>query len=364
MKRVDEQDPKRALALLLLLVLASLMTMSVLQETMTTEAGPLRHELPDELPDELRHELPDELPDEAVLVVPSAEPAPSPVDPALASSASWVQATLGPKPWLPTDKAGDMYPVDPAGKIKCVALRTGHLVEHFIDPTDCYTEDDRREMIRALVYTLIDAFDAHGIEYWLDSGTLLGSVRHGGLIPHDLDADFGLTHASFEQLRRTNLTFPSRYELFVNDSRFYRRGPYAYLPGRFTDTTKGLYIDLFEFLPSTRIEPTTDRDAATATTPHGTDPSTNTSTHLEATTTTTTTTTTVAIEMLGPAASNCWWACKNCPEPMHFLVPRDVIFPLVRCKFDDRMAWCPRQATEYLQVLYGNDFMTLKHSAS
>ncbi|EQC33789.1 hypothetical protein SDRG_08473 [Saprolegnia diclina VS20] len=358
MKLVDEQDPKRALALLLLLVLASLMTMSVLQETMTTEAGPLRHELPDEPTNELPDEPTNELPDKVVLAAPTAEPssiapspsptelAPSSSEPALASSAPWVQATLGPKPWLPTDKAGDMYPVDPAGKIKCVALRTGHLVEHFINPTDCYTEDDRRQMIRALVYTLIDAFDANGIEYWLDSGTLLGSVRHGGLIPHDLDADFGLTQASFAQLRRTNLTFPSRYELFVNDSQFYRRGPYPYLPGRFTDTTKGLYIDLFEFLPSTkRIE-------------HVVLPAANSSmTQLEEATT-------VEVPMLGPAASNCWWACKNCPAPMHFLVPSDWVFPLVRCKFDDRMTWCPHQTTAYLQVLYGNDFMTLKHSAS
>lgn len=58
----------------------------------------------------------------------------------------------------------------------------------------------QRDLRRLLEFTA-DFLARHHVEYWIDYGVLLGSVRHGRLILWDYDLDLAVTSRGFEVLR-------------------------------------------------------------------------------------------------------------------------------------------------------------------
>ena len=112
----------------------------------------------------------------------------------------------------------------------------------------------------------IDAFcKLHNISYFLDSGTLLGSVRHEGFIPWDDDIDILMPRDDYEKFKKIFAKDNSHYKLLTYDT----RDDYYYLFGKVVDTNTeliedigrdritdfGVYVDIFPIdgLPDNRI---------------------------------------------------------------------------------------------------------------
>lgn len=67
------------------------------------------------------------------------------------------------------------------------------------NPEGSLLRKDQKELLRILV-TIAEICDDNGLKWWIDSGTLLGAVRHKGFIPWDDDIDIALLKDDYIRL--------------------------------------------------------------------------------------------------------------------------------------------------------------------
>ena len=97
------------------------------------------------------------------------------------------------------------------------------------------------DQLKHLQIEILDAVDSfcrcHDIHYWLDSGTLIGAVRHKGYIPWDDDIDIGMLRQDYDRFVRSFNNENDRYQVYSPETDRHWGFPW----GKILDTRTVLY---------------------------------------------------------------------------------------------------------------------------
>lgn len=125
-----------------------------------------------------------------------------------------------------------------------------------------YTISSKEKEVWAVTLDLLIEFDRvckkNSISYCLDSGTLLGAIRHKGFIPWDNDIDVIMLRSEFEKLRKiapTEFEAPYFFQSFETDKGYYRghaqlrnsetTGIIESEAGKKIQYNQGIFLDVF-----------------------------------------------------------------------------------------------------------------------
>ena len=97
-------------------------------------------------------------------------------------------------------------------------------------------EELRRIQI-SILDVVTDFCEKHAINYWIDSGTLLGAIRHKGYIPWDDDIDIGMLREDYDKFMDLFNKHNSRYKFYCIEN----NPNFLYPHGKVLDTTTVLY---------------------------------------------------------------------------------------------------------------------------
>lgn len=129
--------------------------------------------------------------------------------------------------------------------------------------------EDQLKKLHETLLEILSEFDhvcqRHNIQYFLDSGSALGAVRHGGFIPWDDDVDVGMMRCDYERFLRVAPNEISKKFIIQNhenDAKYFKhhakmRKLGTYFPESYTSMLKyqGIFIDIFPFdyVPQNKI---------------------------------------------------------------------------------------------------------------
>ena len=78
--------------------------------------------------------------------------------------------------------------------------------------------NDTQRYILQVLREVVRVLDEMKVPYYMQGGTMLGAIRHGGFIPWDDDVDLGIPRADYERmLKEVAALLPENLELRTYD---------------------------------------------------------------------------------------------------------------------------------------------------
>lgn len=105
--------------------------------------------------------------------------------------------------------------------------------------------EENKNKLYKLFNKLVLFLDEHKIIYWLSSGTLLGSIRHGDIIPWDDDIDIGMMDTDYNKLKLLKSEL-NKIGLDINNDETLTAEKIVYTSG--TSDDNNVFIDIFLFI--------------------------------------------------------------------------------------------------------------------
>lgn len=111
-------------------------------------------------------------------------------------------------------------------------------------------QDPNLRSAQLICTELLHVFDLvckkHNLTYWLDSGTLLGAIRHNGFIPWDDDLDVAMPREDYNKLLSLTKDEMASYGIIVRSGGYFdNKGPMERLAFAYKTLETGAWLDIF-----------------------------------------------------------------------------------------------------------------------